>query len=328
LARTVAALPVVLRGARTDWEDWLQIGLPRPELIIAGRFEELNAEALPSYMAMARWACLPWGVLAAVICWRWARAFHQSMAAGIVALSLWCFSPLVLANSAPVGPDTAAAGCGVLAGFCFWKWLREPTGSNTAWAMASLGLAQISKFTWVVLFPLWIVLWFTWNWTSRRASARVASATATEAIERLVAAQGLPTAGQLAVIVLGALWMINAAFAFDGCLMRLGDYKFESRALAGKENVVDGYAFGNRFRGTWLEGLPVPLPRPYVAGIDVQKVDFERRWWQYLNGRWERRGWWYYYLESILLREPLGTLLLGLLALGAAALRLFRPNRA
>lgn len=72
----------------------------------------------------------------------------------------------------------------------------------------------------------------------------------------------------------------------------------------------------NRFVGTWLAVMPVPLPANYVAGVDLQRWDFERKMWSYLRGEWRFGGWWYYYLYATLIKEPLGSWILVLLAIG------------
>jgi hypothetical protein len=72
----------------------------------------------------------------------------------------------------------------------------------------------------------------------------------------------------------------------------------------------------NRFQGTWLAGVPVPVPKNYLMGIDLQKWDFERKMWSYLRGEWRLGGWWYYYLYALAIKEPLGTWVLVFLAAG------------
>jgi hypothetical protein len=73
----------------------------------------------------------------------------------------------------------------------------------------------------------------------------------------------------------------------------------------------------NRFAGTWLGKLPVPLPANMVQGIDTQRCDFERRAPSYLRGEWADHGWWYYYLYALAIKMPLGTWCLVALAVAA-----------
>ncbi len=67
---------------------------------------------------------------------------------------------------------------------------------------------------------------------------------------------------------------------------------------------------GNRFRGTWLERITVPLPADYVYGFDLQRRDFEAGFESYLAGEWRHHGWWYYYLYAMAVKVPLGILIL------------------
>lgn len=130
---------------------------------------------------------------------------------------------------------------------------------------------------------------------------------------------------QLFSILAIGLFVLNLGYSFNGAFTKLGDYTFASRALAGENSVVEGGRGGNRFAESWLSFVPVPLPRDYVEGIDIQKVDFERGLSSYLFGRWSQHGWWYYYMVCAAIKVPLGIWLLGLLAIGLKIGRL-RPD--
>jgi hypothetical protein len=62
--------------------------------------------------------------------------------------------------------------------------------------------------------------------------------------------------------------------------------------------------------GTALGVVPVPLPKHFLLGIDLQKYEFESKCWSYLGGEWKHGGWWYYYLYAMAIKLPLGTWLL------------------
>ena len=49
-------------------------------------------------------------------------------------------------------------------------------------------------------------------------------------------------------------------------------------------------------------------------GIDLQKLDFERGRPSYLRGEWNDHGWWYYYLVGLLVKSPVGTIGLAVMA--------------
>jgi hypothetical protein len=109
--------------------------------------------------------------------------------------------------------------------------------------------------------------------------------------------------------------VINIGYACEGSLKPLGEYTFATRLFGGGEWTGVGWGAGNRFAGTWLGGVPVPLPENYVRGIDRQRLDFEEKMWSYLRGEWRLGGWWYYYLYALAIKVPLGTWLLIFLSL-------------
>jgi 4-amino-4-deoxy-L-arabinose transferase-like glycosyltransferase len=295
LVRLLAALPVVLARPATDWKSF--DAASRSEWAVGSDFIAVNGERSWRLFTLARWACVPLSLLGAWVCYRWAGELYGRWA-GLLALALWCFGPNLLAHAQLITPDAGAASLGVAAGYCFWRWLRQPTWGRTVAAGLLLGLAELSKMTWVILFALWPLLWALWR---VRGAAPPA------------ARNWLRQALQLAVILLLGLWLINVGYAFEGSFQRLEDFRFSSAALSGP-GAEDR---GNRFAGTWLGAAPVPLPKNYLLGLDVQKVDFEKTLPSYLRGEWRfGGGWWYYYLYALAVKVPLGTLLLLLLAAG------------
>ncbi len=247
---------------------------------------------------VARWIVIPLSLLGAVVCYVWGSALY-SRKAGMMAAVLWCFSPNILANAAMFTPDCGAAAFGVLACYLFWLWLRKPNAARTFFAGIGLGLAELTKFTWIILFPLWVFLWTAYRW--RRASA---PAWTRQAL-------------QLTLIFVLAVFIINAGYGYEGSLTPLKDLKFLSKKLAGKygerQDITD-----NRFRHAFLADMLVPLPYNYVTGIDRQMVDFELGFRSYLAGQWKFGGWWYYYLYALLVKVPVGTWLLLMLAIGVS----------
>jgi hypothetical protein len=214
-------------------------------------------------------------VLAGWISWRWGSELFGP-AAGLTTLTLWCFCPLVLGNAQMITSDTGAAALGVTAHYAFWRWLKRSDWAGALLVGLCLGLAELTKSTWIILFPLWPILWLAWRWPQRSALDRRA---------------WLAQSGQLATALLLALYLINAVYAFDGTFQPLDSYSFASRALAGPGEGERPGATGNRFAGTHLGQVPVPLPRPYVYGIDLQKREFEEGFRSYLAGEWKRGGW-------------------------------------
>jgi hypothetical protein len=307
LVRAIAALPVLACSPRLSVPAGRSVGRNRLELSAAAQFIRLNGPSVFGYCTVARWACIPFSVIGALCCYQWARKAYGAKAA-FVALVAWCFSPSILGNASLITNDVPCAALGIVAGYSFWRWLHQPTAWRAALAGLALGLAQLSKFTWVMMFALWPMLWLAWRLLPGLARAPSNSAFAFQP-------NAPPPARQLALMLLLSLWVVNAGYNFDGSFARLGDFGFVSRALGG-EGAADRPA--NRFRGTMLAGIPVPFPKDWVMGIDVQRLDFELPQRAYLRGRWSGHGWWYYYLYAVGIKEPLGLLLLAGVAVAGA----------
>ncbi len=296
LPRMVAALPVLLADPQVDWAGISNDPYSRSEFSVSTAFSKINGERSPWLFTLGRWACIPFSLWAGWVCYRWAARLF-GFGAGLVALVMWCFCPNVLAWGATVMPDVPAAAMGVTAGYCFWRWLREPTWPNAALAGLTLGLVELVKTTWIVLFALWPVLWLLTRLVGRPKDASPKRG---------------PEMRQLAAIMLGAVYIINLGYGFEGSFRPLGDFEFISTAMTGQQHRR---AAGNRFRDTILASVPVPLPANYLRGIDVQKYDFEVGKWSYLRGEQKQGGWYYYYVYALAVKTPTGTLCLAILAI-------------
>ncbi len=315
LVRLVAALPVLCVSHKTDWTAYGETAGVRPEFWLGHKFLEINRPNSAFLFTVARWACIPFSLLGGWICFLWARDVFGYLA-GIVALSLWCFSPMTIGHGHLINPDVASASLGIAAAYTFWRWLRDPTWRNMATAGCVCGLALLTKLTWIILLGLWPCLWLCWLALRRTSCER----------RTLV-----HSAVQLPCLLLLALLVLNTIYGFEGSFRRLGDFEFVSQALSdvGRDNPGTVNA-GNRFHDTWLGTIPVPFPRYYIEGIDIQAFDFERPWDSYLGGEWRKGSWWYYYLYAAAVKLPAGTLLLFAAALFCFAIapsyRLCAPN--
>jgi hypothetical protein len=119
------------------------------------------------------------------------------------------------------------------------------------------------------------------------------------------------------MLVIG-LYVINVGYGFEGSLSPLGRFTFVSRTLTGAVDDDEVGAATNRFSHSWAASIPIPLPKNYLLGIDLQQKDFEDYGHRfYLSGVWSDSGWWYYYLYALSIKVPLGTWLLLILAIGA-----------
>ncbi|MBX3444581.1 MAG: glycosyltransferase family 39 protein [Planctomyces sp.] len=306
LVRMCAAIPVLLARPETEWAQWSDAPGTRHEFPVGATFVRVNGERTFHLFALARWACIPFSLLGAGICYRWARELYGP-AAGTTALTLWCFSPEILANGSLITPDLGAAAFGVLAAYCFRRFLVQPGLATAYSAGLTLGLALLAKLTWVFLFLLWPMIWIGWRLLDRGRSGASTS--------------WRREGGLLAGVLAMGLLVVNVGYAFNGTGTRLGDFEFVSRRLAGPRSDWDSPRSGNVYQATPLAIIPVLLPKDYVLGLDIVKADIEGGRQVFLGGEFRSDGWWHYYLYAAVVKIPLGTWLVGLMAVWLAMTR-------
>ncbi len=278
----------------------------RAEMFHARRFATNNADDYLRILFLARLAGIAWSVGGGWLVFTWARALYGGPGAWI-ALIVWCFEPNVIANAAMATPDLPAAVAGLFACRVFWEYLKAPSWSCALAAGVALGLAELTKFTWLILYVVWPALALLWRW--RRGGATVPRPGWSAWV-----AQG-------GALVLTSLLVINAGYGFSGSFAKLKDFQFISQTLTkGTVSVAGVLGTGNRWDGHWLGEMRVPLPAEFLKGLDQQRREFEVGYPSYLRGEWRDRGWWYYYLYAIVVKVPIGFLALGLAGVALACL--------
>jgi hypothetical protein len=330
LVRMLAAVPLLFLEPHTEWRNYYVGPYSRPEFTIGSDFAAANKSDIFWYFILGRWACLPLSLIGAWVCYSWSRELYGTPAA-FVALILWCFCPNILGNAALITPDCGAAALGAASGYFFWRWLCDARWTRALLAGLALGLAELTKSTWIVLFGLWPLIGVIWaagnGIVARRIRAASDSASGNRTTADPGAAGALPNNArarlspilQLFGILLIALNVLNLGYGFEDSFRKLGSFDFISRTLGGE----DAHAIpGNRFQGTWLGELPVPVPANYLLGIDLQRYDFEEGKWSYLHGEQKMGGWWYYYLYALGVKVPIGTILLFAVVILLSAFRL------
>ena len=287
LVRMVAALPVLATDVKTDWRRLNQEPAVRSDFVVGDDLIAANGERSFFLFMIARWACIPFAWIGGIVCYLWGRDLYGSLA-GLLATTLWCFSPNILAHASLITPDAPATALYLAACYLFWRWLRNPVWEQVVLAGIVLGLAELTKTTFVFLYALLPLLWVLYRF-SDRAKMSVRS--------------WLRESAMLVVCLLIGIFVINLGYGFDGSFKRLGQFQFISNTLTGQKSG----AVGNRFAGTCLGELPVPFPKDYVLGIDVQRCDLEHLGRpSYLAGEFKDTGWWYYYLYALAIKAPLG----------------------
>jgi hypothetical protein len=274
---------------------------------------------------------LPTVLLGAALGWlifHWARALF-GFGGGALALFLYTFCPNVLAHSHLITTDVATALGIFAATYAFWRYRRLPGPGRLAVAAAAFGAAQLTKVTAIFLVPIFLLIVLVEAVRGRLAAgARPApaavpgrgavptpGAVAERGADSAAGAAFRPATGfkwaaffvPALALAAGALVVLNLGFAGEKTFRPLSHYSPVSRqlqALAALPVVRD---------------LPVPLPLPYLQGLDQVARDASSGCGCYLHGRFGDHGFWNYYLVASLIKVPLGTLALLALAVWLCA---------
>ena len=215
MMRMLATIPLLVLDPNTDWNSISDDPYARSEFVVGRRFMEINGYTSFWLFTICRWSQIPISIFGGWICQRWARELFGDKSS-LVALLLWCFCPNVLAWGSTITPDLGAATFGAAASYAFWHWLKAPNSQTVVLAGIALGLAELSKSTWIVLFAVWPLTWVGWRYCIRSL-----------AVAR-------PPALQLMALLLVGLYVLNLGYGFEGSFRRLGDFRFISRSFGGR----------------------------------------------------------------------------------------------
>jgi len=221
-------------------------------------------------------------------------------AGGLVALVLYAFSPDVIAHGSLATLDVPAAGFLVTALWLAWRARRRP-GRYLPLAGLALGAALATRMSVLPAVPVLLLVVVLAVWHADR-SRRVLE----RGVLRLVA-RGVLAAFGVGVIAVAVVWA--SYLAVDP---RLGWVTPPD---------VPGLPGLRALAVDWL-----PFPRPYRDGMRIQFGFEDGTFGGFLFGRQYQGSLWYYLPAALLVKTPLGALVLWLT--GAAtmlAVRRLRP---
>ncbi|MGB2629691.1 MAG: glycosyltransferase family 39 protein [Candidatus Omnitrophota bacterium] len=106
---------------------------------------------------LSRSAVVIIGLVCGLVLFFWTKTLYGDKTA-LFSLFLYCFSPNILAHTRLATTDMTATLFILLSVCSFWVFVRNPSLVNTLLAGTFLGLAQLSKYTALLLYPLFIFL--------------------------------------------------------------------------------------------------------------------------------------------------------------------------
>jgi hypothetical protein len=217
LVRLIAGIPITLfYNSKHDWSSYSPHPQDHCEWSLGNAFVAANTfEDLQCYVFLARIFCIPLVLLGGYVGFRFATELYGE-SSGVLFLILWTFSPLILGWGATICPDVAATSIGIIGLYSFWHWLKFPTWRKTIIAGICLGLMPLTKMSWIIAPPIWLLLWILWCWPFFVPKTEIKTK---------------PPLHQLLIIMLLALYTINAGYCFDKSCKLLNQYQFISGTL-------------------------------------------------------------------------------------------------
>lgn len=172
LAKAIATAPLLffdLKQSAFDTKFWLQDINGQWDF---GRFfifqSGNNADLITR---VVKFPVLIFFIIAAIQVYCWAKRMYGNFAA-LTALTLFAFSPTILAHSRFVTTDVPALFGVILATSLFLKNLYYPTRKNLWLAGIAFGIAILTKFSTFLLVPYFLILVFTYWATTKRNKIR------------------------------------------------------------------------------------------------------------------------------------------------------------
>jgi len=275
LVFALSALPFLALSPRLDLND--------PTWTLGGNIWRSGANFLMANDVdrLLFWGRLPTLLLALLLgyfVYRWARELYGD-AAGLMALLLYAFCPLTIANSGYASYDVGLSCFFTLSLYSLWRFMREGTRHNLFWTGLLLGCALASKTPAVVLPPVFVALMLLAAWRVPQPAAASAGASSSPAsLSFPLAAQSVGSRLQLSLAALVLIFLM--AFGV----------------------LYTTYIFPND-------------PLFYVKAVLVAPGLHASKYLYYLMGQFRAEGWWYYFLVAFAIKTPIPMLLLIPLAL-------------
>lgn len=209
--------------------------------------------------------------------------------AGLFVLFLFVFCPNINGHAVLVTTDAYAALFTLTSAWYFRKALLTGGWKNTLWFGIHLGLAQLAKQSLTHLYIIFLLLLVFYL------------------LRRDVRVRIKPALGRMLAVILIVILMINIGFLFSGTGKALGEYNFRSSFF---RRLQQNLAFAG--------SLPLPLPEPYLSGLDLTKnMDEigpghpESSGDVYLLGQYKSgEGFWYYYFVVLFFKTPIPVIVL------------------
>jgi hypothetical protein len=263
----------------------------------------------------ARLPTLIFAIAAALLVFFATREMFNVRAA-LIALTLFCFDPTLLAFGAYVTTDMAAS-CTIFATiYALWRYLQRPTAARLVVTGIAAGLALAAKHSTVLLAPMLVLLL-----AGELAARTLAARRPRDPQQTTLSRTALHYAAALAAITLIGVFVLWAFYGFR--------YAARPAGLTLSPSLTDyvGPLAGIQARGLLLAARFHLLPESYLYGLaDVRKMANDMP--SFFFGHVYQHGICYYFPAVFLIKSTLALLISLALTVFAIARGYLRNARA
>lgn len=265
---TSIAMPDCYRGPVERSQDATTYGL---------KFLHMTGASHQHYYVWARVGNYLFSIAAGIILAVWSWQWWGRNSACMTTL-LWCTEPTILAHSSLVTPDAGLTCLTLALWYSLWCYFRKPGIWPAALCGIILGLAQLTKYTAVILVPLICLTWLAWFVVRGRQQ---------------IPKNHVQLCGHLGMMLLIALFVLNLGYGCEGVFSTLNQVRPRSATVT-------------RWLSRWpiCGQIPLPFPRSYLIGLDAQKHVMESQHPVYLDGVWSETGFRFYFFWALLYKLP------------------------
>ncbi len=243
------------------------------------------------------WTKLPmilFFILSACIIFVWTRSLYNAKAA-LLATTIFCFSPTVMAHARVVHFDSAATFGALCAIYFFTRYLSNQTKKNFFFAVCALGIALLTKFSLLLLIPFIFLLVGIYKEFNFKCTAKA-----------------------FLIILCAYIFIVFPAYAFH-----VSQYPKERQLSDTKQLLMYAKPSIQKSLVIWMADKPI-LRAGGQYGLGVL-LSFQRMGVSditYFLGKTSDKGSPYYFPTVYFLKEPLAWWILALFACGFALWKL------
>lgn len=247
-------------------------------------------------------------IILGVLLFFWAKQLGGNLC-GLLALTLFSFSPTFLAHGRLVTTDVAAA-LGVLLGTYFWiNFLKKPSKKNIVLAGIALGVSMLLKFSLILLLPFFAIITLIYAWFNPSLKSGISKSSFKISTRFKSVTKYLFLS--LIVIAIAAIFIIWPVYKLN-----ILNYP-PQKQLSDTQSLLQSNPFPQlKNLCIWMSSKSVFRPwAHYLLGLLMATQRTAAGNTVYFMGMVSALGWWYYFPVVYFLKVPLALHILTLLSL-------------